>query len=94
MAVFGLRLGDRPRMLVTTTPRPTQFFKKLVAMKGVVLTGGSTYENQDNLAASFLEKVKDRYEGTGLGQQELHGLMAEVEGDLFKICLLYTSRCV
>lgn len=85
MAVFGLRLGDRPRMLVTTTPRPTQFFKKLVAMKGVVLTGGSTYENQDNLAASFLEKVKDMYEGTSLGQQELHGLMAEVEGDLFKM---------
>lgn len=85
MAVFGLRLGDRPRMLVTTTPRPTQFFKKLVATKGVILTGGSTYENQDNLAASFLEKVRDAYEGTSLGQQELHGLMAEVEGDLFKM---------
>lgn len=85
MAVFGLRLGDRPRMLITTTPRPTQFMKKLYASKGVKVTGGSTYENEDNLAASFLEKVRDAYEGTTLGQQELHGLMSEAEGDLFKM---------
>lgn len=85
MAVFGLRLGDRPRMLVTTTPRPTQFMKKLYATKGVVVTGGSTYENKDNLATSFLDKVREAYEGTALGQQELHGLMSEAEGDLFKL---------
>ena len=85
MAVFGNRLGDRPRMLITTTPRPTQFFKKLLAMKGVLVTGGSTYENQDNLAASFLQKIKELYEGTALGQQELHGLLAELESDLFKM---------
>lgn len=85
MAVFGNRLGDRPRMLITTTPRPTQFFKKLILTKGVLVTGGSTYENEENLAASFLQKVKDTYEGTTLGQQELHGLMAEVESDLFKM---------
>lgn len=85
MAVFGLRLGDRPRMLVTTTPRPTQFFKKLIATKGVLVSGGSTYDNSENLAASFLEKVKEQYEGTTLGQQELHGLMAEVQSDLFQM---------
>jgi len=85
MAVFGLRLGDRPRMLITTTPRPTQFFKKLIATPGVLVSGGSTYDNAENLAASFLQKVKDLYEGTTLGQQELHGLMAEIESDLFKM---------
>jgi phage terminase large subunit-like protein len=43
--MLGLRLGDKPRMLIATTPRPTPFMKKLVKMDGVSITSGSTYDN-------------------------------------------------
>lgn len=85
MATFGLRLGDQPRMLITTTPRPTQFYKKLLKRSSVVRTGGSIYENEEHLAQSFLDKVRETYEGTSLGQQELHGLLMELESDLFRM---------
>ena len=70
--LFGLRLGQDPRVVVTTTPRPTKIVKDLVADPGTVLTRGSTYDNASNLAPTFLAKVKKKYEGTRLGRQELH----------------------
>ncbi len=70
--MFALRLGQEPRLIVTTTPRPTKLVKDLVSAKGTILTTGSTYENKDNLAPSFIEKLKEKYEGTRLGRQELH----------------------
>lgn len=75
MAMLGLRLGDRPRLLVATTPRTTPFMKKLVTMDGVSITTGSTYDNARHLAPDFLNKVKQLYEGTRLGRQELQGAM-------------------
>lgn len=78
---FGLRLGDHPRVLVTTTPRPIELVKDLIAEKEgkIVITTGSTLENRSNLAEKFLEKIHNRYSGTRLGRQELNG---EVLGDL------------
>lgn len=81
MLQFALRLGDKPRVLVTTTPLPTDIIKDIVSGKEgkVHVTRGSTYDNASNLAAPFLKKIKDRYENTRLGRQELH---AEILGDL------------
>jgi phage terminase large subunit-like protein len=81
MLQFALRLGDKPRVLVTTTPLPTDIIKDIVGGKEgkVHVTRGSTYDNASNLAAPFLQKIRDRYENTRLGRQELH---AEILGDL------------
>ncbi|MBV9530825.1 MAG: DNA-packaging protein [Bradyrhizobium sp.] len=84
-AMFGLRLGDRPRIFLATTPRTTLFMKRLLAMKGVTLTTGSTYDNDEHLPPEFLAKIREFYEGTRLGRQELQGAMIlEPENALFK----------
>nr|WP_127145864.1 terminase family protein [Pelagibacterium montanilacus] len=77
MLQFGLRLGDHPRQLVTTTPRPTRLLKRLLAEPGTVITRMRTDENADNLAPGFLDAVVGRYRGTALGRQELDGEMIE-----------------
>src|SRR5262252_145472 len=74
-AMLGLRLGDKPRLLVSTTPRPTPFMKKLVTMDGVSITSGTTYDNARHLSPEFLRKIRELYEGTRLGRQELQGAM-------------------
>lgn len=68
---FGLRLGDLPQVVVTTTPRPIPIIKNLVADPQTVVTRGSTKDNWDNLAQIFIERVVRKYEGTRLGRQEL-----------------------
>ena len=78
---FGLRVGSHPRSLVTTTPRPIEIIKAIVAgQEGKVhVTRGTTYDNAANLPERFLDRIKARYEGTRLGRQELR---AEILGDL------------
>lgn len=71
-ASLGLRLGDNPQAVVTTTPKPTKLVKELVADPTTVVTRGSTYDNTANLADAFIQKVVKRYEGTRLGRQELN----------------------
>ena len=77
MLMFGLRLGLNPQCLVTTTPRPTPVLRELLSDKTgmVALTHATTYANKGNLAASFINKIVKRYEGTNLGRQELEGLL-------------------
>ena len=70
-AMFGLRLGDNPQAVVTTTPKPVALIKELLADKGTHVTRGSTYDNRQNLAAPFYSKIITKYEGTRLGRQEL-----------------------
>lgn len=77
MLQFGLRLGDRPQVLVTTTPRPIPVLKEIIADRTTVMTRGSTFDNAGNLAASFISKIRDRYEGTRLGRQELNAEMLD-----------------
>jgi phage terminase large subunit-like protein len=75
MMMMGLRLGDKPRVLIATTPRTTPFMKKLVQMDGIRITSGSTYDNAAHLSPSYLNKIRELYEGTRLGRQELQGAM-------------------
>lgn len=92
--MMGLRLGTRPQVLATTTPRPVPLVRGLVARDGadVVVTRGRTAENAAHLADGFVTAMAERYGGTRLGRQELDGeLMEEVEGALWSRALV--ERC-
>lgn len=78
MLEFGLRLGDNPQVIITTTPRPIPIILNLMKDPDVRITKGSSYENIGNLAPKYIKRVIKRYEGTRLGRQEL---MAEVLTD-------------
>ena len=69
---MGLRLGDNPRMVCTTTPRPIPIIKNWMKDPRFHVTRGNTYENIANLAPTFIERIKSKYEGTRLGQQEIY----------------------
>jgi len=74
---LGLRLGERPRQVVTTTPRPTALIKRLMAADGTHLTRASTWANKANLAETFLSEITAVYQDTPLGRQELFGELVE-----------------
>lgn len=89
MLQFALRLGDDPRVCVTTTPRNVPVLKRLLETPSIVVTHAPTEANRANLAASFLEEVRARYEGTRLGRQELDGaLLEDAEGALWTGAML------
>lgn len=69
---FGLRLGDDPRMCITTTPKNIKILKDLIADNLTVTTKGTSYDNLNNLAPTFKDKIIGKYEGTRLGRQELN----------------------
>jgi phage terminase large subunit-like protein len=95
---FGLRLGEHPQQVITTTPRPIPLIRDLIAESyepdsGVVLTRGSTFDNRANLAPSFLAAVEQRYAGSRLGRQELDGeLLDDVPGALWSRQMLDAHR--
>jgi phage terminase large subunit-like protein len=92
MMSFGLRLGKTPRFLITTTPRPSKLLKEIMARPDVVVTTGSTFANAANLAPTFLESIKRKYEGSRLGRQEMHAeLLFDVPGSLWEI--EWIDRC-
>jgi phage terminase large subunit-like protein len=74
---FGLRLGDHPRAIVATTPRPTALLKRIVDDPATAVTRGSTFDNEENLAPTALKQLRDKYEGTRLGRQELFAEILE-----------------
>lgn len=74
---LGLRLGQRPRQVVTTTPAPQSLLKRLLASDKTVITRSTTYDNQGNLANTFFSEIASVYEGTALGRQELMGELIE-----------------
>lgn len=84
MLQLGLRLGERPRALVTTTPRTTPFLQGLVAAKGTVVTRAATMANRMHLAKGFVETVLGRYAGSRLARQEIDGeFVHDVDGALW-----------
>lgn len=105
--MFGLRQlgpdGTEPRILVTTTPRPTPLVIELARgikqldgsyepRDDVIVTGGSSWDNRGNLAKAFLKELQ-RYEGTRLGRQEIHReILDESEGALWSHALIDEHR--
>ena len=91
--MFSLRLGRDPRVIVTTTPRPTKFLKRLIKDPDVVVTKGSTFDNAKNLAKPFLDHIHRQYEKSWLGRQELYADFIEAkEGSLWTPQLLERAR--
>jgi phage terminase large subunit-like protein len=94
--MFGLRLGENPKTLVTTTPRPLPLIKKLVAQEAsgkVYVTRGATLDNKDNLAKSAVEEMYDTYAGTRLGRQELNGeILEDMPGALWNMEIISDAR--
>jgi phage terminase large subunit-like protein len=81
MLQFGLRLGPRPRQLVTTTPRPIKLIERLVKDPRTAVTRASTHANARFLSPAFLDAVIGRYAGTRLGRQEIDGDIIEERAD-------------
>lgn len=82
---YGLRIGARPRMMVTTTPRPSRVLKRLLAAPDTVVTRASTFENEKNLSPDFIAAMRARWAGTARHRQELLGeVIEDVEGALWK----------
>lgn len=71
--MLGLRLGNNPRCIVTTTPRPLPFLQSLMTRNDTHVTRGSTLENKDNLAKDYLETILHQFKGTRLAEQEIKG---------------------
>jgi phage terminase large subunit-like protein len=78
MLQFGLRLGEAPRVVVTTTPRSTKLLKKIIADEATVTVKLATADNATNLAPAFLAEMTRRYAGSALGRQELLGEIVDV----------------
>src|SRR5216684_7580285 len=93
MLMFGLRLGDDPRAIVTTTPRPTKPIRALLADPKVVVSHGTTAENRANLAPAFLDQIVRRYQGTRLGRQELDAeILDDMPGALWTHGIIDAAR--
>ena len=91
--MFGLRLGKKPQCIITTTPKPTPLIKSLVKRNNIVITRGSTFDNAENLAPSALAMLKEKYDNTRLGRQELYAeIVDEVEGALWKPSMIDDHR--
>jgi phage terminase large subunit-like protein len=91
--LLGLRLGDDPRVIVTTTPRPVMLIRSLLTRDGVYVTRGSTFENEQNLAPAALAQLRERYEGTRMGRQELYAdVLEDVPGALWHRSIIDEDR--
>lgn len=94
MAMFGLRLGDSPQAVVTTTPKPIRLIRELLKAASTHVTRGSTYDNRANLAAAFFDQIIGKYEGTRLGRQELMAdVLDDTPGALWTWGQIDAARC-
>lgn len=90
--VLGMRLGERPRTLITTTPRSTQLMSKVMALPALVETRGRTRDNLF-LPGGFIDAMEAEHRGTRWGRQELDGeLIEDIEGALWTRAMIEASR--
>lgn len=96
---LGLRLGDHPRGVLTTTPARvrlmvgTKTHPGILDQPDVAITSGSTFDNVENLAPTFRARILARYQGTRLGRQELYAeILTDVEGALWTMALIDRDR--
>jgi phage terminase large subunit-like protein len=90
---MGLRLGADPRVMATTTPRPTDFFKGLLAAPGTLVRRASMSDNAENLSDGFVAAMEAAYGNSALARQEIHGeLLEDAEGALFRRQMIDAAR--
>ncbi len=88
---LGLRMGDFPRALVTTTPRVSALLNQIKDSPDTAVTGGPTQANP-HLPKAFVSAMERQYAGTRLGAQEVDGiLLTDVAGSLWPQDLI--ARC-
>jgi phage terminase large subunit-like protein len=97
MAWFCMREARRPRMVISTTPKPLPHIKKLLTRaqrsRRVLVTRGRTLDNASNLSEDALDELLDQYAGTRLGRQELDAeLIEDVEGALWRLSWIEAGR--
>ncbi len=90
MLQLGLRLGDHPRVLVTTTPQPGPVLARIMAQNRCITTHGRTYANP-HVSVAYQDTIRDLYEGTRLGRQEIDGELLGAAGALWTVELI--ERC-
>jgi phage terminase large subunit-like protein len=91
--MFGFRIGDSLRGIITTTPRPIQLLRDLLTNPASTVTRGTTYDNRRNLAKAFFAEVIRKYEGTRTGRQELMGeLLEDFPGALWTRSMIESAR--
>lgn len=90
---FGLRLGEHPKQIVTTTPKPIRLLKDIILRSDTAITKGTTMENLVNLAPPFRKAVVDKYAGTRIGRQELNAeILDDVPGALWSRAMIEEAR--
>ncbi|MDR1391159.1 MAG: phage terminase large subunit [Holosporales bacterium] len=83
--LFTLRMGDDPKCIMTTTPKPLKILKQLSESSETYLTKGSTFDNKKNLSPIFIETMLKLYNNTRIGKQELEGeILMEKENTVWK----------
>src|SRR5690606_29923017 len=91
--IFGLRLGDRPHVVLTSTPLPTPWVKEIQKRDVTRVVRVSTFANRKNLAEEFFAEVVDQWDGTRLGKQELYGeLLLDVPGALWRDTIIHREK--
>lgn len=91
-AAFGLRRGQYPHSIASTTPRNTTEYRAIRAMDQIVLTKASLFDNP-HLPEKFVKEMIKKYEGTRLGRQELRGeLLDDIEGALWNRFMMDAAR--
>ncbi len=88
---FAVRLGDDPRFVVTTTPKPIALLRELVDRPDVIVTRGSSYDNEANLSFGFFSQVRSRYEGTRTGRQEIYAELLDQAEDAISLYRNYKA---
>jgi phage terminase large subunit-like protein len=91
--MLGLRLGQHPWAMITGTPKPVNWLRRLEERPDTISTTGSTYDNASNLAPGFIDDILNRYEGTRLGRQELYAeWLDDIEGALWNERIIDNTR--
>lgn len=94
---LGLRLGRKPRAVITGTPKPVELILKLIRESQgerptTFVTKGSTYENSANLAANFIEQIGRLYGSSRLGRQEIFAEVLEAVAGIFDMAKVEAAR--
>jgi phage terminase large subunit-like protein len=90
--MLGLRGGEKPRALVTTTPKPVPLLRRIKGLEGLAETDGRSGQNR-HLPVDYLAAMEAAYGGTRLGRQELGGeLIEDVEGALWTRATIEACR--
>ena len=79
-AQFGNRLGQHPLAIASTTPRVRKFLKTLLSRRTTSVTHARMDDNP-HLTDEFRDTIREMYEGTRIGRQEIEGeLLEDIEG--------------